>query len=51
MLFVPAKNIEQQAVFALHRVRQGFVRAHTALANQVRGLLSKFSLIVPQGNL
>lgn len=30
MRFVPAKNIEQQAVLALHRVRQGFVRARTA---------------------
>ena len=49
MRFVPVKNVEQQAVLALHRVRQGFVRARTAQANQIRGLLGEFGLIVPQG--
>ncbi len=49
MRFVPIKNIEQQAVLALHRVRQGFVKARTAQANQIRGLLSEFGLVIPQG--
>lgn len=49
MRFVPIKNVEQQAVLALHRVRQGFVKARTAQANQIRGLLGEFGLIVPQG--
>jgi transposase len=49
MRFVPIKNIEQQAVLALHRVRQGFVRARTAQGNQIRGLFSEFGLIIPQG--
>jgi len=49
MRFVPIKNIEQQAILALHRVRQGFVKARTAQANQIRGLLGEFGLIVPQG--
>ena len=49
MRFVPIKNIEQQAVLALHRVRQGFVKARTAQANQIRGLLGEYGLIVPQG--
>lgn len=49
MHFVPVKNIEQQAVLALHRVRQGFVKQRTAQANQIRGLLSEYGLIVPQG--
>jgi len=49
MRYVPVKNIEQQAVLALHRVRQGFVRARTAQANQIRGLLGEFGLIIPQG--
>jgi transposase len=48
MRFVPIKNVEQQAVLALHRVRQGWVKARTAQANQMRGLLSEFGLIVPQ---
>ena len=49
MRFVPIKNVEQQGVLALHRVRQGFVKARTAQANQIRGLLAEFGLIVPQG--
>lgn len=49
MRFVPVKNVEQQSVLSLHRVRQGFVRARTAQANQIRGLLSEFGVIVPQG--
>jgi transposase len=49
MRFVPVKNIEQQAVLALHRVRQGWVKARTAQANQIRGLLSEFGVVVPQG--
>jgi transposase len=49
MRFVPIKNVEQQAVLALHRVRQGWIKARTAQANQIRGLLSEFGLIVPQG--
>jgi transposase len=49
MRFVPIKNVEQQAVLALHRARQGFVEARTAQANQIRGLLAEFGLVVPQG--
>lgn len=49
MRFVPIKNIEQQAVLSLHRVRQGFVKARTAQANQIRGLLGEYGLVVPQG--
>jgi transposase len=49
MRFVPIKNVEQQSVLSLHRVRQGFVRARTAQANQIRGLLSEFGLVIPQG--
>jgi transposase len=49
MRFVPVKHVEQQAVLAVHRVRQGLVKARTAQANQIRGLLSEFGLIIPQG--
>lgn len=49
MRFVPIKNGEQQAVLALHRARQGFVKARTAQANQIRGLLAEYGLIIPQG--
>lgn len=49
MRFVPVKNVEQQSVLSLHRVRQGFVRARTAQANQIRGLLGEYGLVVLQG--
>ena len=49
MQFVATKNVEQQAVLALHRVRQGFVKARTAQADQARGLLAEFELVIPQG--
>lgn len=49
MRFVPIKNTEQQSVLSLHRVRQAFVKARTAQANQIRGLLAEYGLIVPKG--
>jgi transposase len=49
MRFVPIKSIEQQSILSVHRVRQGFVKARTAQANQIRGLLGEFGLVIPQG--
>ena len=49
MRFVPIKTDEQQAILSVHRVRQSFVRARTAQANQIRGLLAEFGLVIPQG--
>ena len=49
MRFVPMKHVEQQAILSVHRARQGFVKARTAQANQIRGLLSEFGIIIPQG--
>jgi transposase len=49
MRFVPVKNVDQQAVLALHRARQAFVRARNAQANQIRGLLGEFGLVIPLG--
>src|SRR6202521_2135217 len=49
MRFVPVKTPEQQAVLALHRARQGFVKARTAQANQMRGLLAEFGIVIPKG--
>jgi transposase len=49
MRFVPVKTVEQQGLLALHRARQGFVRTRTAQANQIRGLLGEFGLVIPQG--
>ena len=49
MRFVPIKNGDQQAVLALHRARQSFVKARTAQANQIRGLLTEYGIVIPQG--
>jgi transposase len=49
MRFVPVKTDEQQAVLALHRARQGFVKARTAQGNQIRGLLAEFGIVIPKG--
>ncbi len=49
MRFVPIKSVEQQSVLSLHRVRQGFVKARTAQANQIRGLLGEMGLVIPKG--
>lgn len=49
MRFVPVKSVEQQSVLALHRARQGFVKARTAQANQIRGLMGEYGIVVPQG--
>ena len=49
MRFVPVKTPEQQGILALHRARQGFVKARTAQANQIRGLLAEYGVVIPQG--
>jgi transposase len=49
MRFVPIKTNEQQAVLALHRARQSYVKARTAQANQIRGLLAEYGIVIPQG--
>lgn len=46
---VPVKNVEQQAILSVHRARQGFVKARTAQANQIRGLLAEYGIAIPQG--
>ena len=40
---------EQQAILAVHRARQALVKARTAQANQIRGLLAEFGVVLPQG--
>jgi transposase len=51
MRFVPVKSAEQQALLALHRVRQGFVVERTALINRLRGLMSEFGVVLPLGSV
>ena len=49
MRFVPIKNLEQQDVLLLHRARELAVKQRTAQANQIRGLLSEYGVIIPKG--
>ncbi len=49
MRFVPVKSADQQAALSLHRARSGMVRARTAAANQIRGLLEEFGVVLPVG--
>ncbi len=42
------KTMEQHAILSIHRTRQGFVKSRTAQANQIRGLLNEFGIVIPQ---
>lgn len=44
---MPIKTGKQQAILSLHRAREGFVKARTAQANQIRGLLSEYGIVIP----
>lgn len=46
---VPVKSLEQQAVVALHRLRQGYLQTRTARINAVRGHLREFGCVIPLG--
>jgi transposase len=47
--FVPVKSEGQQAVLTVHRARELLVSERTALANQIRGLLMEYGVILAQG--
>ena len=49
MRFVAIKDVEQQAVLSLHRVREGLIKERTAQINQLRGLLSEFGIVLAGG--
>lgn len=36
-------------MLCVHRVRQGLIGDRTGLINQLRGLLSEFGIVTPQG--
>jgi len=49
MRFVPTKSIEQQDIQSIHRIRSLLVGRRTAQANQIRGLLMEYGIIIPRG--
>jgi transposase len=48
MRFVPVKTVQQQDLQAQHRVRSLLVRQRTAKANEIRGLLGEYGIVVAQ---
>ena len=49
MRFVGVKTEEQQDIQSIHRVREGFVKHKTAIANEIRGLLLEYGITIPRG--
>jgi transposase len=49
MRFVAIKTAAQLDLQAVHRVRQQLVKARTALANQLRGLLAEHGIVLARG--
>ena len=49
MRFVPIKRIEQQDLQNFHCQRERIKKARTALANQIRGLLAEYGVIIKKG--
>ena len=46
---VAIKSEEQQAVLALHRIRERVVKERIQLTNQLHGLLGEFGIVLPRG--
>src|ERR1700690_4017860 len=46
---VAVKTEEQEAILALHRMRQQLVKFRTAQINGLRGLLTEYGEVMPQG--
>ena len=47
MRFVEVKNVEQQDIQAVHRVRSELVSQRTSKGNQIRGLVGEYGLVAP----
>ena len=47
--FVPAKDVDQQDIQALHRVRERLRGERTALGNDVHGLMHEYGMVMPKG--
>ena len=53
MRFVCVKKVEQQDIQSIHRIRTRLAEERTALANQIRGLLAEYGIVIPKniGNI
>lgn len=46
MRFISTKSEEQQDMQAIHRIRDRLVKSRTALANEIRGLLAEYGIVI-----
>ena len=49
MRFVPTKDIDQQDIQSLHRVRERLIGERTSLVNEVHGLMHEYGIVIPKG--
>ena len=49
MRFLPLKSPEQQDIQMLQRIRQNLIKQRSAVANQTRGLLGEYGLVIARG--
>ena len=49
MNFVPIKQVEQQDIQSIHRVRTRVVKNRTALINEIRGLCLEYGIVIAPG--
>lgn len=49
MKFVSVKKIEQQDILLSHRARELVIKQRTAQANQIRGLLAEYGIVIALG--
>jgi transposase len=50
MRYVAVKEVWQQDIQALHRIRQRLIKNHTALGNEIRGLLGEYGIVIAKGS-
>jgi transposase len=48
---IAIKTEQQQAILALHRMRQGLVKVRVMQTNALRGLLTEYGEVMPQGRV
>lgn len=46
---IAIKTEQQQVILALHRMRQGLIKVRTMQVNALRGLLTEYGEVMPQG--
>jgi transposase len=49
MNFVPIKQVEQQDIQSIHRIRTRIVKNRTALINEIRGLCLEYGVVLTLG--